>query len=82
MCDPIIHQQLGELKGRLDAQEKRINSLEEDIDARLNHIEAKLDSILEGMAAARGGWKVVSVIGSIILVVAGAITWVYDHFSR
>ena len=59
--DPQIHQNLGELRGRLGALEDRMQSMERDIDMRLDRMERmsneKLDAIKSNLDASSSELK-------------------------
>ncbi len=52
---------------------------DEDVDDRLARIEAKLEKIDDTLASAKGGWKVLLIIGGIAGMVGG---WVVPAILR
>lgn len=76
-----INMLIGELKGQQTATDKRLTALEIEVKDRLKGIETKIDALMQTLAAGRGGWRAVMIMGSIVLTLAGAIAWAFDHIS-
>ncbi len=91
MPDPQLHQDLGELRGRLGALEERMSGLEKDIDQRLERMEREfkgdfekltglLQEVRDNQTAVKGGWKAITIFFGAIASVSAGISWIIDHF--
>lgn len=84
-----LYEKVGELNGRLQACESKIMGLEQEIRSELRDLKEsnekmaeKLQQIVDSVNHARGGWRVLSVMGAIFVVVIGLATWAFDHWSK
>lgn len=70
---------LGALDARQSAIERRMLTLEGDVKGWMERIDGRLDEIHEKVSQAQGGWKVLTVIGSIAATIAaiaiGFLAW-------
>lgn len=77
-----VNFRLGELHGRMTANEKKVDSLEKTME----NIDAKLDNIQSTMNKASGGWKTLSIAGGIILsilaVASGLLVKIINFLSQ
>lgn len=91
MPEQNLHQDIGELRGRLHAMENRIESLEKDIDMRLDRMERdfseKLGQLMsiasevrDNQTAVKGGWKALTILFSVMATFSAAVAWLVDHF--
>ncbi len=71
--------QLGQLEGRINALERKVDAFEQRIEGRLGAIEAKLDNMATLLNLGRGGWQAMAVIGAIAAALASAAAWVVEH---
>jgi hypothetical protein len=53
--------EVGEVKGKMSGLENRMDNLETKTDAN----SVKLDTVLEKLSEARGGWKVITVVATV-----------------
>jgi hypothetical protein len=74
-----LDRSIGRLEGiigqMLDSRKQR----DEHVDDRLARIEAKLEKIDDTLASAKGGWKVLLIIGGIAGMVGG---WIVPTFVK
>ena len=78
-----IHQQLGHIRGTLDAQEKR----QDATDSRITKIDCKLDRLIEFSsdqnATRRFGWRVLGIAGSVAAFLLSALAWgMVEYFNH
>ncbi len=64
---------LGRLEGKLEEVLNDRQRRDEAVDDRLARIEAKIEAIGETLANAKGGWKVLLIIGGIAGMAGGWI---------
>lgn len=62
----------------------RLETRQEIMDKRQTAFETKvfekLDNIESLLSMGKGGWKAVGIMGSVLIAVASAAAWIYDHF--
>jgi len=63
-----IEAEVGYMKGTVDAMDTRLTKVEAKVDA----IDSKVDTILNNMSEAKGGWKAVSLVASTSVIAGGA----------
>lgn len=68
-----INRSLGRLEGKLEQVLESRKQRDEHVDDRLARIEAKLEKIDDTLASAKGGWKVLLIIGGIAGMAGGWI---------
>lgn len=69
------------MDNRLERIERKINENNQNSDLKLKTIDEKVDSILELQSQLKGGWKTISIITSISLVLAGFFAWIVDKWD-
>lgn len=62
---------VGRLEGRVDGLEGRLQSIEE-----------KVDRLLAAAHMGRGAWGAVLRIGGMLVMLAGAFAWIWDHIPK
>lgn len=72
MIDPV---EFGEMKGRVAAMEAAIL----DIRTQQKLADQKLDMVLDKLSEAKGGWRVLMLLGGAAATLGGAITWVTQN---
>jgi archaellum component FlaC len=69
--------QIARLDERFAYMKEEFTKLEKKVD----DIDDKLDQVLEALNGAKGGWKMMMLIGSLVASVAAGIAWVASHVS-
>jgi hypothetical protein len=69
-----LEREVGELRGTLNATEKRLSSLTHKIDS----LDEKIDSILISLSEVRGGWKGLLMVVSISATVGAFFSKVFS----
>lgn len=84
-----LYEKVGELNGRLQACESKITGLEIEIRSELRDLKEsnekmseKLQQICDSVNQTKGGWKVLSVMGAVFVVIIGLATWAFDHWGK
>lgn len=72
MIDPIDY---GELKGSVNALKGELHEVKQ----RQQQIDAKLDLVLDKLSEARGGWKLLMLLGGAAATLGAGITWFATH---
>jgi len=70
---------LGRLEGKLEEVLNDRQRRDDAVDDRLARIEAKLEKIDATLASAKGGWKVLLMIGGIAGMIGG---WIVPAFVK
>ena len=70
---------LGRLEGKLEEVLNDRQRRDDAVDDRLARIEAKLEKIDSTLASAKGGWKVLLMIGGIAGMIGG---WIVPAFVK
>ena len=70
---------LGRLEGKLEEVLNDRQRRDDAVDDRLARIEAKLEKIDDTLASAKGGWKVLLMIGGIAGMIGG---WIVPAFVK
>lgn len=65
MTDPISLQ-LGRLEGKVEAYERRLDKLEQDIQRELTDINGKVDQLIAVFNQGKGGWKVILIVSGLV----------------
>jgi len=71
--------QLGQLEGRINALERKVDAFEQRIEGRLGAIENKLDQVATLLNLGRGGWQAFALLGAVLAGVLSTIAWVLQH---
>jgi len=74
MIDPV---EFGEIKGAVSALQAQIT----DFKARQAVAEAKIDQVLDRLNEAKGGWRVLMLLGGAAGSVGAGIGWVASHMK-
>lgn len=74
-----IERALGRVEGKLEQVLDSRKQRDEHVDDRLARIEAKIEAIGDTIASAKGGWKVLTLVGGIAGLVGG---WVVPAILR
>jgi chromosome segregation ATPase len=77
-----VHENIGELRGRLSSVEARLESLEKSIDSRLGRIEESIERLQECVTSTKGGWKAITLLATIGAATLAAGAWLFDRFWR
>lgn len=72
MIDP---REFGRLEGAVAALKAELDSVKD----RQVAIDGKLDQVLEKLSEARGGWKLLMMLGGAGATFGAVITWVLSH---
>lgn len=74
MIDPV---EFGEIKGAVSALQVQMS----DLKARHAVTNAKLDLVLEKLSEAKGGWRVMMLLGGAASTLGAGLTWLVTHLK-
>ncbi len=74
MIDPV---EFGEIKGAVAALQTQMS----DLKARQSAMDVKLDLVLDKLSEAKGGWRVMMLLGGAASTLGGVLTWVASHWK-
>lgn len=74
---PIDLVEYGELRGAVAALQTQIQQITE----RQSRIDGKLDTVISELSHAKGGWKVMMLLGGAASSAGAALTWVLQHLG-
>lgn len=74
MIDPV---EFGEIKGAVAALQVQMS----DLKARHAVTDAKLDLVLDKLSEAKGGWRVMMLLGGGASTLGAGLTWVATHWK-
>lgn len=74
---PIDLVEYGELRGAVAALQAQIQQITE----RQSRIDDKLDTVISELSTAKGGWRVMMLLGGAASAAGSAITWVLHHLG-
>lgn len=74
MIDPV---EFGEIKGAVSALQVQMS----DLKARHAVTNAKLDLVLEKLSEAKGGWRVLMLLGGAASALGAGLTWLVTYFK-
>lgn len=74
---PIDLVEYGELRGAVAALQTQIAQITE----RQSRIDGKLDTVISELAAAKGGWRVMMLVGGAASSLGAGFTWVLQHLG-
>ena len=66
------------IERELGAYGAKIEALEDDV----RRMEQKLDSIIETLAGAKGGWRVLMAVGGASATLGGLVVALFDKFIK
>lgn len=69
-----IVSRLGSLESRVDGLEKRLDESLKELGESVDEVGDKLDTVLETLNQARGGWKVLAVLGGLAAAMFAGVT--------
>ena len=72
MIDPV---QFGEMRGAFNALKAEVDSLK----LQQIQMDQKLDQVLARLSEAKGGWRLLMLLGGAAASAGGAITWFLTH---
>lgn len=75
--NPIDLVEYGELRGAVAALQTQIAQITE----RQSRIDGKLDTVISELSQAKGGWRVMMLIGGAASSIGAGFTWVLQHLS-
>ena len=56
-----------------------LNAHVSSLEARIQTVDTKLDSVLEKLSEAKGGWRLLMAMGGAAATVGGLLTWFATH---
>lgn len=74
MIDPV---EFGEIKGAVAALQVQMS----DLKARHAVTDAKLDLVLDKLSEARGGWRVMMLLGGAAGSLGAGVSWLVSHWK-
>lgn len=72
MIDPVEY---GELKGAVNSLQMQVTEFKE----KQSKMDAKLDIIVNQLAEAKGGWRIMMMIGGAAGSIGAGVTWFVSH---
>lgn len=77
MSNPIDLVEYGELRGAVAALQTQIAQITE----RQSRIDGKLDTVISELSAAKGGWRVMMLVGGAASSLGAGLTWALQHLG-
>jgi prefoldin subunit 5 len=74
---PIDLVEYGELRGAVAALQTQIAQITE----RQSRIDGKLDTVISELSAAKGGWRVMMLVGGAASSLGAGFTWALQHLG-
>lgn len=74
---PIDLVEYGELRGAVAALQTQISQITE----RQSRIDGKLDTVITELSQAKGGWRVMLLLGGAASSAGAAFTWALQHLG-
>lgn len=74
---PIDLVEYGELRGAVAALQTQIQQITE----RQSRIDGKLDTVISELSQAKGGWRVMMLVGGAASSLGAGFTWVLQHLG-
>lgn len=74
---PIDLVEYGELRGAVAALQTQIAQITE----RQSRIDGKLDTVISELSQAKGGWRVMMLVGGAASSLGAAFTWALQHMA-
>lgn len=74
MIDPVEY---GELKGAVTSLQLQVSEFK----AKQGQMDVKLDMVLDRLAEAKGGWKVMLMFGGAAGTLGAGLSWVLAHLK-
>lgn len=75
MIDPV---EFGEIKGAVDSLKVQMA----EVKRHQANIDAKLDTVLDKLSEAKGGWRVMMMVGGAFTSAGAIASWVVDHLTK
>lgn len=72
MIDPV---QFGEMKGQLTALKTELDGVK----TKQAQMDLKIDMVLDKLSEAKGGWRLLMLLGGAGATMGGVITWFATH---
>lgn len=79
MADDDVQRAIGGLQARTSILELRFAAMETRLDERLDVIDQRIASVHDAITGARGGWRVLALLGGIVAFVSTFAIAIY-HF--
>ena len=80
MSDPDVQRVIGGIEARTGILESRFAVMEQRIDSRLDRIDSRVSDIHEAITTAKGGWRMLGVLGAAAGVISGVAVTIYHFF--
>ena len=80
--DNEVHQIIGEHSARLTEMERWRGRMEDRLNARLDAQDRKLDAITSTLDKLSGGWKLLLILGSALLLASEGAVRLYHVFVK
>ena len=74
MIDPVEY---GELKGAVTSLQLQVSEFK----AKQGQMDMKLDMVLDRLAEAKGGWKVMLMFGGAAGTLGAGLSWIFSHLK-
>lgn len=74
MIDPV---EFGEIKGAVSALQMQMS----DLKSRQSAMDVKLDLVLDKLSEAKGGWRVMMLMGGAASTLGAGISWFATHWK-
>lgn len=67
--------------GRLETEVKYLTTAVDDLKRAMGNMEKQMQEVLAALNSAKGGWRVLMLIGGASAAFGGAISWAVQHVS-
>lgn len=57
------------------ALEERVAQLSKSVE----QLSTTVDKLSDALSEARGGWKIIAILGTVVLTVSGGVSWFVSH---
>ena len=80
MSDPDVQRVIGGIEARTTILETRFGIMETRLDQRLDTIDKRVAAVHDVVTGARGGWRMLGVLGAAAGVISGLAMAIYHFF--
>lgn len=68
--------------GVLEAKVEHLTKLVDELKSSNRELQEKVDAVLRALSEARGGWRMLMLLGGAGAAAATGIAWIVDHLPR
>lgn len=84
-----LYEKVGRLTGLYQGLITQVNQLERTVNEKINKMETsinkqseKIDSVLDILSQSKGGWKVLVIVGTVLMAIGTAVGWLLSYISH